>query len=113
MLPERIARRPKQPYRAPGLEAFIASDGRLVPEAEALLAAPPDPIEPAAAKMLVEKLLRQPERVAPREEQAFLLLLSTCALDRLFIRREGLSRVGPRPPMGPVVDLSLSDGARL
>jgi asparagine synthase (glutamine-hydrolysing) len=104
VLPPRIVTRPKQPYRAPGTAALFAGPGRFVPWVEERLAEPElrcvEPLNVDHALRLAQKVRGTPsERISPREDQAFLLLLSLLELDRLFVRREGLSRSRTLPPL--------------
>ena len=108
-LPERILRRPKQPYRAPSAAAFRRADGQgLLPwVADALEPASLAQIAPlngAACAGLVERIARaEPAQISPREDQAFLLLLSTSVLDRLMIGRAGVAAPRRSPPVRQVV----------
>ena len=96
VLPSNIVSRPKQPYRAPGASCFLGSDlpdwlddlldQRSIAEAELH--------DTNYAARLVSKI-RQTETtsLSAREDQSFILLLSTLLLWRMFIK-------APRP-VGP------------
>jgi asparagine synthase (glutamine-hydrolysing) len=111
-LPREILEKPKQPYRAPDAQSFFAAgQGRFADWVEYLLderrLRALHPVDPAAAMRLIAKIRRTPRGgVSPREDQAFVLLLSLSVLDRQFIRREGISRIGKRPPLARAIDLT-------
>ncbi|TGD98922.1 asparagine synthase (glutamine-hydrolyzing) [Methylobacterium nonmethylotrophicum] len=103
VLPARILEKPKQPYRAPDAAAFAdPAAGRLIPWVEDALAPASlgevGPVEAGAALRLVDKVRRSGGAVSPRENQAFLLLLSLVLLDGLYVRGTGRERRAPRPP---------------
>jgi asparagine synthase (glutamine-hydrolysing) len=94
-LPEWVLAKRKRPYRAPDAAAFFG------PERPDYLDAVLSPAELAKVPSLraervgklVEKLARTPpERISPKESQAFLLILSTC----LLAREEHLHPAAPR-----------------
>lgn len=114
-LPRRILSKYKQPYRAPDTSSFLHADadgnGRFADWVEDLLSDRQleeiGLLEPAATSQFLTKLRRTPrERVSPREDQAFMLLLSLAVLDRQFIHREGVLRPTTHPPLTRVADLS-------
>jgi asparagine synthase (glutamine-hydrolysing) len=87
VLPPAIVERPKQPYRAPDACAFTHVDS--VDWIDDVLA--PESIrasglfDAAFAISLVDRLRKLPaERISPREDQAFVLLVSTLLLQRQF-----------------------------
>jgi asparagine synthase (glutamine-hydrolysing) len=113
-LPSEILSKPKQPYRAPDAASFAASasdsPGRFVNWVEETLdereVRSIEALDPEAASILVAKLRRTPrEAISPREDQAFVLLLSLCVLNRQFIRREGLSLQKTCSPLTRTVNL--------
>lgn len=109
VLPPRILTRPKQPYRAPGTAAFFAAPGRFLPWVDERLAEPElrrvGPLNAEHALRLAQKIRGTPsERISPREDQAFLLLMSLLELDRLFVRREGMSLRRAAPPLTQTID---------
>jgi len=66
-----------------------------------------EPLDSEAAERLLVKLRSTPrERVSPREDQAFVLLLSLAVLNRQFIHRQGKSMPAARSLMTRSVDLS-------
>jgi asparagine synthase (glutamine-hydrolysing) len=84
-LPETILGRPKQPYLAPDARAFLSPGGGLrdwVADALAPAAlARIDALDASHAERFVAKVARSaPERISPRESQAFLFLLSIALL---------------------------------
>jgi asparagine synthase (glutamine-hydrolysing) len=84
-LPRAILERPKQPYLAPDARAFLAPGGGLRPFAADALApealARIDALDADHATRLVAKVARSaPDRISPRESQAFLFLLSIALL---------------------------------
>lgn len=114
-IPAGIADKPKRPYRAPDAAAFRspANPARLLPWAEDLLSEENlrgvDALEPAAAIRFLDKLRRTPpEAVSPREDQAFVLLLSLAALDHQFVRGRDVPSPTVRPPRVRQVDLTCS-----
>jgi asparagine synthase (glutamine-hydrolysing) len=92
LLPPEIATRPKLPYRAPDMQPFrearpdylesVLSEHEL--EAAGIF-------DVRFASKLVKKVLSSDAPASPRESQAFLFLLSTALLDRLFCKREALT----------------------
>jgi len=102
-LPERTLTKPKWPYRAPDISAFVRQGATgnvlvdwvasaLEPNALAVIG----PLNHVAARRLVDKVARTPaDRISPRENQAFILLLSLTVLNRQFVERRG-SRGRPR-----------------
>ncbi|MEM7467410.1 MAG: asparagine synthase (glutamine-hydrolyzing) [Pseudomonadota bacterium] len=85
-LPTSITARAKQPYRAPDADIFSQGVGREV-AGDALTdsAAFPAFIENKFAHRLTQKIFSSQTRgISPRESQAFLFLLSTIMLNRLF-----------------------------
>jgi len=114
-LPRRILQKPKQPYRAPDAASFFAAEekgaGRFVDWVEDMLDGQNlrdiEPLNAEAASLLVAKLRRtRKDGISPREDQAFVLLVSLCALNRQFIRGQGSSMAGPRPPLARAVNLT-------
>jgi asparagine synthase (glutamine-hydrolysing) len=113
-LPREILAKPKQPYRAPDASSFLApvaeGGGRFADWVEETVAERQirgiEALEPEAVARLLAKLRRTPkEGISPREDQAFVLLLSLCVLDRQFIHRQGMSIPGQRPPLSRSVNL--------
>jgi asparagine synthase (glutamine-hydrolysing) len=92
-LPAWLTAKPKQPYRAPGASAFRRTGGGLRPWVEALLApealAETGLIDPRMGERLVETIRSAARPATPRQEQAFILLLSLSLLHRAFVRGEG------------------------
>jgi asparagine synthase (glutamine-hydrolysing) len=96
-VPASILERPKQPYRAPDCRAFLAQRPPWMREALS-----PERIEATgvfkpeiAARFLARLDTLEPAAIAPREDQAFLLLLSTQLLHAYFV--EDL-------PQAPLID---------
>lgn len=88
VLPERSVTRPKQPYRAPGSAAFKEQR----PEYLELLLSESElsriePIDPVFARKLVNKIMATPAaEISTKEDQAFVLLLSTAVLHHRFVQ---------------------------
>jgi len=98
-LPQAVLDRPKQPYRAPDATCFLGD-------------APPDYVESvlsaaelakmpfldaATASKLVAKLRRSAAAaISPRENQAFMLLLSLSLLNAAFVERSRDAAPGAR-----------------
>jgi asparagine synthase (glutamine-hydrolysing) len=101
LLPARIVDKPKQPYRAPDAASFL-HDGALLPWVHDALKperlAQVGPLDAAYAQRFVARLGngRPP---SPREEQAFVLLLSLVLLDGQFVQGRGRDRVSRLPPL--------------
>jgi asparagine synthase (glutamine-hydrolysing) len=85
-LPEAIVKRPKQPYRAPGVPAFFA--GRWSDEVRDLLSpravAACGYFDPARVQRLIEKL-EAGRAVGEKDNMAFIAILATQLLHRQFI----------------------------
>ena len=123
-LPPEIVRRPKQPYRAPDAASFRDAEDprRFRPWVEELLAESNlrqvDPVDVAAATRFLDKVRSTPRSaVSPREDQAFVLLLSLAVLDRQMVKGSGIPEGAPRPtrPRSIVIaerTRSTHDGAR-
>lgn len=84
LLPDAIVERPKQPYRAPDSRSFLANfETSWVGDAlsdSALKAS--ELVDPNLASRFVLRLRSKAEtEIAPREDQAFMLLLSTLQLE--------------------------------
>ncbi len=88
VLPTSITTRPKQPYRAPDAHTFTSAQG------VAWIDAALDPaawtrtgvFEASAVAPFVERMRSLPaERIGPREDHAFVLLLSTVLLHQQFV----------------------------
>jgi asparagine synthase (glutamine-hydrolysing) len=88
MLPERIARRTKQPYRAPDSQSFFAG-GNAVDYVEDLLSADrlrdSGYFDPVAVGKLLNKC-RAGRVIGFSDNMAFLAVLSTMLVDEYFIR---------------------------
>lgn len=103
LLPKRIVDKPKQPYRAPDAVSFF--DGaEPLPWVQAVLSpaalANVAPLDAPYAQRLLAKIQGAGgRRLSPREDQAFLLLLSLVMLDQMFVRGEGRARVSPLRPV--------------
>jgi asparagine synthase (glutamine-hydrolysing) len=113
-LPPEILSRPKQPYRAPDARAFRATAGdtrgRFTDWVEEFVTDRTlrdiEPLEFGTATQLLDKLRRTPpDAVSPREDQAFVLLLSLSVLNRQMVQRSGVSMTAKRAPVARVVDL--------
>jgi hypothetical protein len=66
-----------------------------------------EPLDLGAATQLLDKLRRtSPDAVSPREDQAFVLLLSLSVLNRQIVQRRGTSMPTTHAPVTRVVDLS-------
>lgn len=94
VLPDNIITRPKQPYRAPDAAPFVGADR---PEfIDALLSSKRlseiDFLDTEFCRRFVNKVLSviRPEAISPRENQAFVSLLSIILLDTYFIRNENM-----------------------
>lgn len=112
-LPLKITSKPKQPYRAPDAAALRAPENseRFYPWVEDLLCEQNlrdiGPLDSEEALRFIAKLRRTPrESISPREDQAFILLLSLVVLDQQFIRRLGVPSPSKRPPLVRTVDLT-------
>ncbi|MEM9853130.1 MAG: asparagine synthase (glutamine-hydrolyzing) [Pseudomonadota bacterium] len=93
-LPAQILSRPKQPYLAPDAASFFSSKGGLLPWVADALAPSAlkriAPLDPRHAERLVAKISASaPEKVSPRESQAFMLLLSLSLLNETMIGAAG------------------------
>ena len=90
-LPPSILKKPKQPYRAPDLSAFLGSSDADYTEAlfsEQELAKLPF-LNAAFCQQFLKKVRNAPPGgISQRENQAFILLLSTALLHRYFVARE-------------------------
>jgi asparagine synthase (glutamine-hydrolysing) len=88
LLPPRIARRTKQPYRAPDSRSFFTG-GRAVPYVEDLLSPArlrqSNLFDPAAVTKLVSKC-RAGQGSGAADNMAFVGVLSTMLVDELFVR---------------------------
>jgi len=98
LLPDRVARRVKRPYRAPIAGVFF---GPKAPDYVRELLAPEKTaasglFAPAAVDRLVAKFLRAPERVSEVDEMALVGLLSTLLLQRSLVSTPSLP--APREP---------------
>jgi asparagine synthase (glutamine-hydrolysing) len=86
-IPDTIRLRPKQPYRAPAASCFLESRAGWVDDAlsrESFQAC--GVIDIAHAERFVAKLrTMRAEQISPRDDQAFILLLSLVLLHRNFI----------------------------
>lgn len=102
VLPASVVNKRKFPYRAPDSAAFAACKpdylDMLLSETE--LRKMPF-LDGRFARRLADKLMRQTTReTSPKEDQAFIFLLSIALIDRLFVRREGVE-AAPRTPITP------------
>ncbi|MEB2285444.1 MAG: asparagine synthase (glutamine-hydrolyzing) [Polyangiaceae bacterium UTPRO1] len=90
-LPPSILAKPKQPYRAPDLSAFLGAADADYTEAlfsERELAKLPF-LNGAFCRQFLKKVRTAPPGgISQRENQAFILLLSTALLHRYFVQRE-------------------------
>lgn len=88
LLPPAIARRPKQPYRAPDSRCFFER-GRPIPYVSALLSADrlraANLFDPGAVAKLVEKC-RSGRATGAADNMAFVGVLSAMLVDELFVR---------------------------
>jgi asparagine synthase (glutamine-hydrolysing) len=97
-LPAFLRTKPKQPYRAPDAQVFI---GDSMPAfVESVLSRTElgklDFVDLEFCSRFVDKVAKtRPNQISPRENQAFMLLLSLALIDRDFVRR---SR---KPPVVP------------
>ena len=90
-LPKSVLEKPKQPYRAPDLSAFLGSrdaDYTEVLFSEHELAKMPFLNGTFCQQFLKKVRSAPPGGVSQRENQAFILLLSTALLYRYFVARE-------------------------
>lgn len=90
-LPPSILKKPKQPYRAPDLSAFLGSSDADYTEAlfsEHELAKLPFLNGTFCQQFLKKVRNAPPGGISQRENQAFILLLSTALLHRYFVARE-------------------------
>lgn len=86
VIPQSVRERPKQPYRAPGASCFLKAGATWVDDAlssESLRAC--GIFDAAYAEKFVAKLRAQPGQISPRDDQAFILLLSTVLLHQQFV----------------------------
>lgn len=90
-LPPSVITRSKQPFVAPDAVVFLSKSP---PEyVESVLSVDElkklDSLDHGFCQKFIEKLRNsEPGRIAPRENQAFLLLLSMALLDKYYVRRE-------------------------
>jgi asparagine synthase (glutamine-hydrolysing) len=97
-LPESVLSRPKQPFVAPDAVVFLSKNS---PDyVESVLSADElrkvDFLDHDFCQKFITKLRNsEPGKIAPRENQAFLLLLSMALLDRYYVRRQhtGIAQV--------------------
>ncbi|MEO6026952.1 MAG: asparagine synthase (glutamine-hydrolyzing) [Candidatus Binatia bacterium] len=90
-LPSSILKKPKQPYRAPDLSAFLGSSDADYTEAlfsERELAKLPFLNGVFCQQFLKKVRTAPPGGISQRENQAFILLLSTALLHRYFVQGE-------------------------
>ena len=110
-LPDQIIDKRKFPYRAPDAAAFAAQrpDYLDLVLSETELSRMPF-LNAKFAQRLANKVLTRPaQEISTKENQTFLYLLSTCLLNRTFVRREGLPE--PKlPPLEKVIDLTRPSG---
>lgn len=90
-LPKSVLQKPKQPYRAPDLSAFLGSHD--ADYTEALLSEHELAKMPFLNGVFCQQFLKKvrnapPGGISQRENQAFILLLSTALLHRYFVERE-------------------------
>lgn len=87
LLPPSVRARPKQPYRAPDSRAFLrhSADGWLDHVLSQSNIAQCGLFRPDIVSKFIGRLKMKPEAVAPREDQAFMLLISTLLLWQQFI----------------------------
>lgn len=90
-LPDSVINRSKQPYLAPEAVVFLSKNSPAY--VESVLAADElkkiDMLDHDFCRKFIDKLKNsEPGRIAPRENQAFLLLLSMALLDKYYVRRE-------------------------
>ncbi|GAA3360095.1 asparagine synthase (glutamine-hydrolyzing) [Saccharopolyspora gregorii] len=101
VLPERIVKKGKFPYRAPDSAVFVRSR----PDYRDLLLDPDVLGEiPALDARFVRKFVNRvydapPERIGTKENQAFVLLASTVWLHHWFVRGHGLNRDPLKVPL--------------
>lgn len=108
-LPDSIVNRSKQPYLAPDAVVFL---GKNAPDyVDSVLSADElskiDFLNTDFCLKFVNKLKSaEPGKIAPRENQAFLLLLSLAMLDRYYVKRQhpGLGEVHQLQNVGVAVD---------
>ena len=101
-VPRAILARKKQPYRAPDAQAFLNEESQ--PWLSALTS--PDRLmdlelvnHDKVSKFLTTLKAKDPRRIAPREDQAFVLLISLLCLQERFIsRRHGCGALPSSPP---------------
>ena len=105
-VPAAVLQRPKQPYLAPDASSFLQADdrGRFPDWVEDLLDERAlrriEPVSVEHAMGLVRKVrTTAPANISPREDQAFVLLLSLALLDRQFIRRVDAPPRREPPPL--------------
>jgi asparagine synthase (glutamine-hydrolysing) len=102
LLPPRIVAKPKQPYRAPDAASFLQGDGALLPWVREALAparlAAVAPLDDAHAARFVARM-GSGRAASPRDDQAFVLLLSLVLLDEMFVLGRARSRTGRLAPL--------------
>jgi len=91
-LPREIVNRAKKPYRAPDIISFLHLNNK-VDYLDVLLSESEishiDSFNKKFVMKFVNKMYRTPaHKVSPRENQAFIFLLSTALLDKTFVRGE-------------------------
>ena len=89
-LPPAVTERPKQPYRAPDAKSFFGGNRPdYLSDLMSLQGLRNNPIikEAFAAQFIKQVASLPPEKISPREDQAFVLLISTLILQDLFVDR--------------------------
>lgn len=91
VLPHWLLSKPKKPYRAPDAETFREAPGRLLPWVEECLAPSSlrsvEPVDANMANRLVDHVRSGARKLSPRDNQAFVLLLSLSILNQTFVNR--------------------------
>jgi asparagine synthase (glutamine-hydrolysing) len=103
LLPEVIARRPKQPYRAPDSRSFF-HDGQPAPYVAELMSAErlraTNLFDAGAVGKLFEKC-RSGRATGAADNMAFVGVLSTMLVDEMFVRGTAWSDIEPRVEAAP------------
>lgn len=92
-IPQENALRRKQPYRAPDASPFIADKAFMQDAVLGDLLANTELINADLGGRLVKKLMeKDPLNISPREDQAFIFMLSSLMLEQRFCRDKGQDR---------------------
>lgn len=92
-LPREVLQRHKQPYRAPNAISFLKRNNQLVNDyLNSKNIEQSGLFNPSLCERFINKLMHS-ERISPRDDNLFLLLLSTMIMDDYFVKRSAERRV--------------------